>query len=258
MLGNPQFQNNLFRQYLEVFGEIFRDISISRYSNTNVEIQRLSVPVFFSARSKWYSIITQNPRQEEKVAVQLPLISYDMIGMEYLSGQQSYPWMRNFSDVENYAANSTFKSVPYKLSMQLYIMIKNQDDGFHIIEQILPFFTPDLSVTVSVIGGDMNYKDDVFVVFKSIAKDDTYADEIDDRRVLTYTIDFDYYINLYANIVSIPVIKDIILNFKDPVEFTAEGMANATELVQIETIANTDSNTVVITQTITEFMDKSR
>jgi hypothetical protein len=256
MLGNPQFQNNLFRQYLNVFGEVFRGITISRYSNTNVEIQRLSVPVFMAARQKWYATLTQNPLQEEKVAVQLPIISYDMTAMEYLFGQQSYPYHRNYTPVVNYDTESTFKAVPYKLNMQLNIMFKNQDDGFHIIEQMLPFFTPDLSISVNVMG-DMNYVDDLFIVFKSITKDDTYDSDIEDRRLLIYTIEFDYYINLYANIKDIPVIKDVILNFRLPVDFTEEEIAKANTLVQIETIANTDSNTVVITQTINEYIDRS-
>ena len=41
--------------------------------------------------------------------------------------------------------------VAYNINMSLYAIAKNQDDGLQIIEQILPYFQPEYSVTVKPI-----------------------------------------------------------------------------------------------------------
>ena len=37
--------------------------------------------------------------------------------------------------------------------MSLFIMAKNQDDGLQVVEQILPYFQPEYTVTISPING---------------------------------------------------------------------------------------------------------
>ena len=38
--------------------------------------------------------------------------------------------------------------VPYDVSFELNVFVSNSDDGLQIIEQILPYFQPDYTVTM--------------------------------------------------------------------------------------------------------------
>ena len=39
--------------------------------------------------------------------------------------------------------------VPYNLDFELYAMAKQSDDALQIVEQILPYFQPDYTVTIN-------------------------------------------------------------------------------------------------------------
>ena len=39
--------------------------------------------------------------------------------------------------------------VPYNMDFEMNIMAKNSDDALQIVEQILPFFQPDYTVTLN-------------------------------------------------------------------------------------------------------------
>ena len=77
----------------------------------------------------------------------------------------------------------------YDIGMSLYILVKNQDDGLQIVEQILPYFQPEYNVTITPVAG-FNYKQDVSVILGGISIDDQYEGDFTERRVLTYQLDF--------------------------------------------------------------------
>ena len=39
--------------------------------------------------------------------------------------------------------------VPYNMDFELVVMAKNSDDALQIVEQILPFFQPDYTITLN-------------------------------------------------------------------------------------------------------------
>ena len=73
--------------------------------------------------------------------------------------------------------------------MQLSILAKNQDDGLQIVEQILPYFQPEYTLTIKPVSG-FDLKQDVPVILTVVAINDEYEGSFEERRVLTYTLDF--------------------------------------------------------------------
>ena len=72
---------------------------------------------------------------------------------------------------------SQFMPVPYNLDFELFIMAKQSDDALQIIEQILPYFQPDYTVTINDMA-DMNIKRDVPIVLNSIGYEDSYRGRV--------------------------------------------------------------------------------
>jgi hypothetical protein len=56
---------------------------------------------------------------------------------------------------------------PYNLDISMYVITKTQEDALQIIEQILPYFNPEYTLSVKVIP-ETNTVLDVPVVFKLV------------------------------------------------------------------------------------------
>jgi hypothetical protein len=69
---------------------------------------------------------------------------------------------------DNSSVNTQFVPIPYNFQFSLSIYVRNTEDGTQILEQILPFFTPDFNVTVDFIP-EMDQKYNVPIILDSVA-----------------------------------------------------------------------------------------
>ena len=76
--------------------------------------------------------------------------------------------------------------VPYNLYFNVYVMAKNALDGAKIIEQIMPFFTPEYVFDVTLIP-EMNETRNIPIVLKSVTCEDKYDGQFTTRRSLIWT-----------------------------------------------------------------------
>ena len=97
--------------------------------------------------------------------------------------------------------------MPYNLSFNLYSFTATAEDGLCIIEQILPYFQPDYTVTINAIP-TMGIKRDVPITLNSVDYQDTYDGAFTQRRAVNYTLNFTAKTYLYGPIYSSKVIKE--------------------------------------------------
>ena len=79
--------------------------------------------------------------------------------------------------------------VPYNLGFELNILVKLQDDGLQILEQILPFFQPAFTLSIDLVKS-IGEKRDIPMVLNSIQQQDDYEGDFSTRRALIYTLSF--------------------------------------------------------------------
>ena len=89
-----------------------------------------------------------------------------------------------------------------------YALSKNSDDALQIVEQILPYFQPDYTITVNDMP-DMGIKRDVPIVLNSIGYQDDYQGNFETRRAIIYTLSFTAKFYLYGPVTSQSVIKSV-------------------------------------------------
>jgi hypothetical protein len=120
-------------------------------------------------------------------------------------------------------------------------MSKHTDDALQILEQIIPFFQPEYSVTVNEV--DNNFKSDMPFVLTSVSLEDDYEGEFESRRSLVYTLDFDTRIKYYGPLTeSGSIIRQTQTNLSD-YDMTSSGLPYASQVVTISpTDANEDEN----------------
>jgi hypothetical protein len=104
--------------------------------------------------------------------------------------------------------DTQYMPVPYNLDVVLYILAKQSDDALQIVEQILPYFQPDYTLTINDMA-DMGIKRDVPIILNSVDYEDNYQGDFDARRAIIYTFSFTTKFYLYGPITSSSVIKTV-------------------------------------------------
>jgi hypothetical protein len=127
------------------------------------------------------------------------------------------------------SVSTMYTPVPYNIDLSLYILTKTQEDGLQIVEQILPTFTPEYTLTINAVP-DMNVKLDVPIILNSVAVSDEYDGDFQTRRFVTHTLNFQMKVNLFGPISGRNVIDSVGVNigqnedFSNPNRiYTAEG-----------------------------------
>lgn len=184
------FYHETLRKYIIMFGNLFNDIQVNRYDGNNNLVTNLRVPINYGPRDKALSRIDQNPDLIPEYGIILPRMSFEMIAMNYAPTRKLNTVDRRAQAVsDNSRLKFQYNPVPYDINMTLSIMVKNADDGAQILEQILPYFTPEWTSTMKLIP-DMDFLTDIPVVLQAVSTEDTYEGAFEQRRALIHTLDF--------------------------------------------------------------------
>jgi hypothetical protein len=192
MLGT-RFYNQSFRKLIIAFGQIFNNVVIQRTNSTGGVTARIRVPLAYAPKEKFLVRLDQQANLESReFATTLPRMGFEITGLSYDSSRkltrvQKYSKVKSGEDGKK--MNYNYSPVPYNISMNLYVFTATAEDGLQIIEQILPFFQPDYTVTVNVVP-DLDIKRDIPIVLGNIGYEDTYDGDFTNRRAVIYTLSF--------------------------------------------------------------------
>ena len=217
MLGST-FYHQTIRKYVAVFGTLFNDINIERKNSSGTVVERLKVPLAYGPKQKWLLAVQDTTADRKVIATRTPRMGFAMTGISYDTVRKLNTIGRNVKANTSSTTTSMvtmYNPVPYNFDFELFILVKNAEDGTQILEQILPYFTPEFTVTVNTIP-DMNIKADVPIVLNSSSVADEYEGDLSTRRTITWTLSFVLKGFIYPNITSGQVIKTIEVNFRIP------------------------------------------
>ena len=198
------------RKVVVSFGTIFNNINIVRKNNSGAIIQKMKVPLAYGPKQKFLTRLNNDPSLKNKVAVTLPRIGFEISNL-------AYDPVRKLNRVQKFKKTKTSDSnkldvqympVPYNLDFTLYVMAKNSDDALQIVEQILPYFQPDYTITINDMA-DMGIKRDVPIILSSVNYEDNYQGNFEERRAIIYTLSFTAKFYLYGPVTSDKVIKTV-------------------------------------------------
>ena len=192
MIGK-NFYNEGIRKLTIAFGQIFNNIIIENTSSTGAVTKRIRVPLAYAPKEKFLVRLEQQESltDDREVAITLPRLGFEITGLSYDSTrkltrtQKTVRVRQSDSTVLNYQ----YTPVPYNVNFSLYSFTATAENGLQIVEQILPFFQPDYTVTIRV-NPDMNIVRDVPIILNSVNYEDTYNGEFTRRRAVIYTLNF--------------------------------------------------------------------
>lgn len=189
MLGHT-FYHNTIRRYVILFGTLFNDIHINRVDTGGSVTQTIKVPISYGPKEKMLARLDADPNLN-RPAIVLPRMSFELTDLNYGPTRKLNTIGKivaaNPNDTN--AAKYQYTPVPYDLNFILSIAVKNADDGTRILEQILPFFTPNWNSTVDLIP-ELGIKLDVPIVLNAVSSEDSYEGDFEARRSIVWTLSF--------------------------------------------------------------------
>lgn len=226
MLNIPPFYHGLTRKVIVAFGSLFSNIRIQRELNDGTVGQELAVPLAYAPKEKWLVRVEQDPTLDRQVYTTLPRISFEITGMSYDATRKTNRMNKitaSNSNTSPTSVNTSYSPVPYNIDISLYILTKTQEDAFQIVEQILPFFTPEFTLTINAVPS-LNLNMDIPVVLNTVGVEDNYDGEFQERRFVTYTLTFTVKANFYGPVSNTGPINTVFVNVNQPDrKYTAEG-----------------------------------
>ena len=79
----------------------------------------------------------------------------------------------------------------------MFIFTATAENGLQIVEQIVPYFQPDYTVTINMVP-DLGIKRDVPIIIGDIQYEDSYDGNFETRRAVIYTMTFTAKTYLYG------------------------------------------------------------
>ena len=246
MFGH-QYYNGVLRKYVIMFGNMFNDIVVQRLNNAGQRVQAIKVPIAYGPKEKFLVRLAQDPNLDQDVAISLPRIGFEMNGMNYNPQRKLNTMQKNIliQTADGDKVKQQYVPVPYDLNFQLGIFVKNADDGTQILEQILPFFTPEWTNTVRLIP-EMSLNYDIATVLNGISLEDTYEGDFDTRQALIWTLDFLVKAWIFGPTTKSGIIKRSDINFLIPRTDWESGVSNTT-ITQAQTNKATVSEKIKLT-----------
>ena len=223
MLGVTYYHETI-RKYVAVFGTLFNDINIQRRNSAGVITEQIKVPIEYSAKDKLLLHIRRMSTTDASVMTTLPRMGFVLTGISY-DGTRKLNTMGQTYAANTAASSSTlmkqFNPVPYNFDFELTAAVDNAEDGAQIFEQIVPFFTPEFTVSVTLISS-MNIKPDISIVLTSTTTEDSFEGDFTTRREIVWTFGFTMKGYIYPDIKSGSVTKEVIVNLRTPSEEEVE------------------------------------
>lgn len=215
MLSNQWFYHSLTRKYIVLFGNIFNNLMIKRLVN-GVEIERIKVPLVYANKEKFVTRLDSDPELTKEVAMTLPRISYEMVGITYDAPRKQTSLLRVAQGNTSTGVTAQYMSVPYDLAFELTIYARNVDDGTHIVEQILPYFNPTLTMTMTEVPA-IGKKKDIPIILESVTPSMSYEGDSDSVRYVYWTLSFKMKADYWGPVSEPKIIRKVITNFiNDP------------------------------------------
>ena len=207
------FYNEGLRKLTIAFGQIFNNIIIQNTSSTGAVTKRFKVPLAYAPKEKFLVRLEQqaNLQRDREVAVTLPRLGFEITGLSYDASRKLTKMQKTVrvkSNEDGKKLNFNYTPVPYNINFSLYSFTATAENGLQIVEQILPFFQPDYTVSIRVLP-EMNLIRDVPIILNGVQYEDNYDGEFTRRRAVVYTLNFTAKTYIYGPMTNQGVIKTV-------------------------------------------------
>jgi hypothetical protein len=218
MLSNEHFYFKLLRKYVIVMGNMFNNINLIRTSaaDDTLEVERFKVPIEYGPKEKYVTRLQTDSNLLKETQTTLPRMSFEITDINYDANRQQNPLLKLAKAEDASRVAHQYMGTPYNIGFDLNIYARNVDDGNHIIEQIVPYFHPDFTVTTIPVP-TLGYLKDIPIVLNDVSPSITYEGNWESVRYVYWTLKFTVKGYFFGPITTPKIIRKSIANiFNDP------------------------------------------
>ena len=201
------------------FGTIFKDTVVVRYdANTRAEVGRVTVPLEYAGKETYVERLESDPTLQKGVQVVLPRMSFEMTDIKRDETRQTSPYSKKpLCQDSNTGITSFSAGIPFDVGIQLNAYVRNQEDGLQIVEQILPFFSPDYTLNLKYLScpGGCTVSEDLPFILENINYTNRYEGPAGTVRYIIWSLDFIAKTWMYGPITSGSIIREVDVRVND-------------------------------------------
>lgn len=208
--------HRIIRKIVVAFGNVFNNISIARYDASGVEQEHFLVPIVYGGKEKYVSRLEGDPSLDKKVQVTLPIMSFEMTDMSYDASRKLNTNQKiTHPSRSQGSALAVYNPVPFNFDFELYAYVRNIEDGAQLMEKILPYFTPDYTVSVNLVP-EMGIVKQLPLILNDVSHEIDYEGDYNSKvRTVIWTLRFTVKGYLYGPVSEPKIIRSSITNLLD-------------------------------------------
>lgn len=183
---------------IDIFGYLFSDIHIRRWNENKSSKQDIHIPIEFGGKERMFYILN-NKMKNEKIKIEnvFPRLAYNVKDIAYdnerMLNKDIFISSTYTDGNENDYLEVEYNRVPVNVKFELLVCAVRKSDLFMILEQIIPWFKPSLTIRANLnpyVGDD---KVSIPIIYESASFKD-FNDEAPfsghNDQVQIYTLNF--------------------------------------------------------------------
>ena len=209
--------HRIIRKVTVAFGNLFNEITLSRYDQNGQETENFLVPIVYGGKEKYVHRLEGDPNLDKKVQVTLPIISFELLGMTYDASRKLNTNNKITAKTCDGANLAVYNPVPIDFEFSMFIYVRNIEDGAQIIEKIAPFFGPDQTVNINLIP-EMGITKQFPIILKDMSQDIDYEGDYNSKvRTVIWNLNFTVKGYLYGAVSEPKIIRSAFVNIFDDI-----------------------------------------
>jgi hypothetical protein len=195
-------------------GSLFNDIFVVRETEAGEERERQKVPILYGPKEKWLTSLRMDPSLTKTIMITLPRMSFELTALTYDQSRKQESTIRHRvrNSANTQSPQTQYVGVPYNFDFSVSVYVRNITDGLQIVEQILPFFLPDYTISAEV-SQELEIVKDIPIILKSITEKVDYESAMPDgTRIVTWDLEFTLKGYIFGPIDNTAIIKGVSAN----------------------------------------------
>tara|TARA_Y100000310_G_scaffold102588_1_gene100765 strand:+ start:1487 stop:2329 length:843 start_codon:yes stop_codon:yes gene_type:complete len=221
------FYNKAVRKLTVAFGSLFNNIHVIRTDSSGTTTSQIRVPLGYGPKQKWIRRLNESSSLTDDttdVEVTLPRLSFEMNSITYDPNRKKNTMQKRwYRHSENEKIYTNYVEVPYDFEFSVSVMVKFMEDGLCIMEQILPYFTPEFTITINF--SDINQKVDIPIILNSVEVSEDYEGDFDARRLISFDMSFTAKTNLFGPTKTSAPIQTVTATIWEPESWYHDGVS---------------------------------
>jgi len=208
------------RKAIIAMGTLLNNIKVVREDRNGIETNRETVPLSYLTKRKMFRILEEDSKADEsKIDLQayFPRMTFAIVNILRNPTRASNPFQKLYNQKSDGSVEQILFRNPYSLTFEVSINTKKQDDLWQIVEQILPYFNPSLTMSVRSVDNFEAISDDFLITLEDVTPDLNVEGTPISEQLEVYTVTLTFSVDLYyyGPRTSSGLIKNTNVTFKD-------------------------------------------